>query len=281
MATALPGRHVVPGDLCPHADEQTLRHYWDSNPSKQDVVIAVIAKRKNNSIEIRRRDMRTLKGTRWLNDVVINAYFWLLVQRSRDGGAGVPSPPKVWAHLSFFYSMLRDDGVERVERHSKRSGGIFELDILLIPVHEEGHWTCGFLDFRKKIIGRCDPLGGQPASFFSNMRKYLDHEARATGVTLNVDAWTEQSTGGPMQTNNCDCGVFACQFANCLSLGQPPHFTQSNMPEYRRLMALELGRGRCYTTPALFGALAAKRGQERVDALLLSMVFPMLESGHK
>ena len=270
MATALPGRHVVP------ADEPTLRHYWDSNPSEQDVVIAVIANRKNNPMEIRRRDMRTLAGTRWLNDVVINAYFWLLVRRSRDGGAGVPSPPKVWAHLSFFYSMLRDDGVGKVEGHSKRSGNIFELDMMVMPVHDGGHWTCGFVDFREKIIGRYDPLGGRLAGFFSNMRKYLGHEAWATGAALNADEWTEQSICGPMQTNDYDCGVFVCQFASCLLLGLPPHFTQGNMPGYRRSMALELGRGRCDTPPAPFDALVAKRGQGCTDAVLLGIAFPML-----
>lgn len=40
----------------------------------------------------------------------------------------------------------------------------------------------------------------------------------------------------PQQTNGSDCGVFVCQFCECLADGRPLDFTQADIPDRRLKM---------------------------------------------
>jgi Ulp1 family protease len=54
--------------------------------------------------------------------------------------------------------------------------------------------------------------------------------------------WKLEVTGRsvPQQHNGCDCGVFTCAFAQCVSLDLPFDFSQSIMPHFRRHIALSI-----------------------------------------
>lgn len=51
------------------------------------------------------------------------------------------------------------------------------------------------------------------------------------------------------QNNGVDCGVFACKFADFLSLGYEPDFTQNDIDYYRTRIAAEFAKGRLLDDP--------------------------------
>ena len=69
----------------------------------------------------------------WLNDEVVNAYFHMIVERSKNSG------PKVHAFNTFFYPKLMKTGHASVRRWTKKVD-LFAMDIVLIPVHLGMHW---------------------------------------------------------------------------------------------------------------------------------------------
>lgn len=82
---------------------------------------------------ITRGDIITLQPQTWLNDEVVNAYFHIIVERSRKTG------PKIHAFNTFFYPKLMKTGHASVRRWTKKVD-LFTIDIILIPVHLGMHW---------------------------------------------------------------------------------------------------------------------------------------------
>lgn len=60
-----------------------------------------------------------------------------------------------------------------------------------------------------------------------------------------MQQWKAKQMGNtvPQQNNGYDCGVFACQFAVYSALGKPFLFSQSDMPNIRKRMVVEISNG--------------------------------------
>ena len=63
-----------------------------------------------------------------------------------------------------------------------------------------------------------------------------EKEARLFKIRLVPDV--------PQQTNQYDCGVFLCQYAESISRRMHPSFPQNDMPSLRRNMVWEIMKGR-------------------------------------
>lgn len=190
-------------------------------------------------IDIRRRDLHTLADGGWLNDEVINFYMSLLMQRSSEN----EGLPRVYAFCTFFFPKLIATSYAGVQRWT-RAIDVFSFDILLVPVHLEMHWCLMAVDFRERRIAYYDSLG-LPAqtsrSHFLVMHAYLEAESwrrRERGIDCN--GWTVKVPEVPRQQNGDDCGVFTCQYAECLSRDAPISFGQEHMPYLRKRMAYEI-----------------------------------------
>ena len=70
-----------------------------SLPSTHFVGNAAIA-----GLPVTRADIESLTGLNWLNDVIINVYLNLIVNRSQNS----PELPKVYAFSTFFYLLPMD-----------------------------------------------------------------------------------------------------------------------------------------------------------------------------
>ncbi|XP_060538823.1 sentrin-specific protease 2 isoform X3 [Pantherophis guttatus] len=189
-------------------------------------------------LNITRRDIQTLRNQQWLNDVVINFYMNLLVERNK-----MQRFPVLYAFSTFFYSKLNSMGYNAVKRWTKEVD-LFQHDIILVPIHIRLHWALVVIDLRRKTIKYFDSMGQNGIRICMRLLQYLQEESKAKkNLDINVSSWTLYSMKPheiPQQLNGSDCGMFTCKFAEFVSRDKPIAFTQFHMPYYRKKMVWEI-----------------------------------------
>lgn len=187
-------------------------------------------------LTIKPHDMETLTKRNWLNDEIINFYYSLIMDRSEKN----EKLPKVFIFNSFFYSMLVNDGYDRVKRWTKKID-IFAKDLMILPIHLGNHWCCACIDFRRKRIEYFDSLHGRNSQIFPCLVAYLTRESKEKNKDFVESEWvTHDPKNIPAQENGYDCGVFSCTFAEYLSRREEFDFEQSHMPYLRKRMVYEI-----------------------------------------
>ncbi|XP_028393896.1 sentrin-specific protease 1-like isoform X2 [Dendronephthya gigantea] len=184
---------------------------------------------------ITRGDIITLRPQTWLNDEVVNAYLHMIVERSKNRG------PKVHAFNTFFYPKLMKTGHASLRRWTKKVD-LFAMDIILIPIHLGMHWCLAVIDIKQKIFTYYDSLKGENPNCIQALRDYICTESLDKKKTpLDLTGWKNDSPKNiPEQLNGCDCGVFACKYAEYVSRRASFNFTQLHMPYFRRRMVYEI-----------------------------------------
>ena len=185
---------------------------------------------------ITRADLRTLHGPNWLNDEIINFYMNLLMEKGKEKDI-----QKIHAFSSFFYSKLLKEGYASVNKWTKKIN-IFEMDLVLVPVHMGNHWCLAVIDMRNNEIKYYDSLGGTNYGCLITLAKYLADESMVKlKIPLHfMDFKLNNLDNIPQQTNNSDCGVFVCKFAEYITRGADINFTQEDMPRLRQTMTYEI-----------------------------------------
>ncbi|KAJ2505176.1 SUMO1 sentrin specific peptidase 1 [Coemansia sp. RSA 2052] len=193
-----------------------------------------------NNVPVTAHDVDTLGDGKWLNDEVINFYMQLIMSRSEKN----PKLPRVHAFNTFFYSTLRDQGYARVKRWTRRIK-LFEMDLVVVPVHLGVHWCCAVIDFRAKAVIYYDALLGDNQECLRLLMGYLHDESKdKLGTTFDDSGWTTRCDKQiPQQMNGYDCGVFAITFAEYVARDAPFSFSQANCPALRRRVTYEIATG--------------------------------------
>eukprot|EP00058_Branchiostoma_floridae_P025288 XP_002610778.1 hypothetical protein BRAFLDRAFT_126316 [Branchiostoma floridae] len=176
---------------------------------------------------------------------IINVYMEMIVQRGKLQGK-----PKVHAFDTYFYTKLMNEGPSSLERWTQKTD-IFTMDLVLVPIHLEVHWCMAVIDIRRKCIKYYDSMGGPNDDGINALWKYLEVEhERKTGKKLDLSKWTSLYPENiPKQTNSSDCGVFACQYAECETRDAAITFTQADIPKFRRQMASEIKNKKLESPP--------------------------------
>ncbi len=189
------------------------------------------------SIDIKRKDLDTLKGLNWLNDEVINFYMNMICERSKEHD----NWPNVYAYNTFFYSKIIQSGHAPVRRWTRKVD-IFSYDLLLIPVHLGMHWCLAAVDFAKPGIYYYDSMGGNNTACLEAVSKYLEDEHKdKKKQPYDTSKFTKEIVKDiPQQNNSSDCGMFACKFAEYLSRRAKITFDQEDMPYFRTRMVYEI-----------------------------------------
>jgi sentrin-specific protease 1 len=192
----------------------------------------------------------------WLNDEIINHYFYLLQERSEHlckdfapGQRGQGTNLRCYMHSTLFLSKLTFGGVytySRVEKWTTRGtrlADLFEKDIVFFPHNIGGiHWAlCAayMVGHRLEYFDSMstDEKGLTGKECMENVLRYLSDEHTRLGKgPLDTSEWSCMNHGKscPQQTNSNDCGVFMCSFVKHLSVGAPLDFSQNNMDYYRK-----------------------------------------------
>nr|XP_056705505.1 sentrin-specific protease 2 [Euleptes europaea] len=189
-------------------------------------------------LKITRGDIWTLRNQHWLNDVIINFYMNLLVDRNKR-----PGLPVLFAFSTFFYPKLCSEGYNAVRKWTKVVD-LFQHDMILVPIHIKIHWGLVVVDMRRKTIKYFDSMGHNGYRICKRLLQYLQEESKAKrNLDINVSSWTLYSMKPheiPQQLNGSDCGIFACKYADFISRDKPITFTQHHMPYFRRRMVWEI-----------------------------------------
>ncbi|XP_057613332.1 sentrin-specific protease 2-like [Chionomys nivalis] len=202
-------------------------------PGPQEEILSTAFK-----LRITRGDIQTLQAGEWLNDEIINFYMNLLVQRNDSEGY-----PALHAFSTFFYPKLKHGGYGAVKRWT-RGINLFEKEIILVPIHQQVHWSLIEIDLRKRSIIYYDSMGHTGQSICETIFQYLQNESKTRrNMELDPLEWKQYSMTSaeiPQQLNGSDCGVFTCKYADYISRDQPITFSQHHMPLFRKRMVWEI-----------------------------------------
>lgn len=188
-----------------------------------------------HGIEIERRDIRLLKPDRWLNDKILNIYFEMLGDYSKNIGK------KTYVLSTYFYTALKK-GYRFVQKWVEDIN-LFEYDLVFIPVHLTNHWIFICFDVCHKKLEYFDSLRGYRGYIayevvFFFLREHFRYYK--TEFQVKIDAVKEIS----LQTNGVDCGVFTCMYAKRKLEGGRYIFKKDYMLLCRALMIHEIYIGR-------------------------------------
>ncbi|XP_050531160.1 uncharacterized protein LOC126899923 [Daktulosphaira vitifoliae] len=181
---------------------------------------------------LRVKDVLTVFSPRqWLNDEAVNHYLGLVEARSSG---------RVMAHNTFFYTTLVTAGYARVRRWTRKVD-VFGKRMLLVPVHNNNHWSLLCANFVTRTISYYDSVGLSNNQCVRALFYYLAAEhADKKGTQFDIDDWTLEMAECPAQTNTHDCGVFACVNAERLARDAPLNYSQKDAIVLRHRMVYEL-----------------------------------------
>ncbi|KIY69675.1 cysteine proteinase [Cylindrobasidium torrendii FP15055 ss-10] len=220
--------------LLPPADEKEVDAILQKN--------GVISKYEREQVS--HTDIRRLLPGTWLNDEIINFYGALMLGRSESNKEN-DKFPKAHYFSTFFWSKLEKDGYDkgRLAKWTKKFD-LFSKDVVLIPVnHNNVHWTAAVINFKRKRIESYDSMGGCRPPVYAMLRHYLDAEHKnKKKKPFDFTDWTDHRVEDlPQQENAYDCGVFTCQFLQCVSRGEEAfNFSQQDIKYLRRRMIWEI-----------------------------------------
>ncbi|XP_053990183.1 sentrin-specific protease-like [Hylaeus volcanicus] len=191
---------------------------------------------QKKALRVTQENMRTLKGSRWLNDSIINPYMTLIAERTPKEGQ-----PKVHTMNTFFYTRLTTGRHPSVRRWTKNID-IFAVDLILVPVHLGNHWCLATINNPKKTIRYYDSLLNPNKNCLITLKEYLMAEhLDKEGTILDFSGWKMRHAARiPRQTNSHDCGIFACQYAKAIATNRKITFTQQSVKKLRATMAQEI-----------------------------------------
>ena len=157
--------------------------------------------------DVSKEDMERLNSTRWLYDVILNAYISLIMQKNEV--IGVSKNEKSKKHVIFstwFYTRLCGDSLEdkdeinyfKVDSWSKKKGDIFEYKKIIFPVNiNKSHWACVIVDVQNKNLKGYDSMDGNLEEVMIRILGYLmcEHQ-RKKGKELDLSTWVILQQGG-------------------------------------------------------------------------------------
>lgn len=246
------------------------------NVLKKDILATV----KEANIRLCGEDFSCLRGSRWLNDEVMNSFVGLINSRNckyfhgRCGQDGenqpnfsrevefeshdqifVSSRPRTHVFNTFFMARLsqNDYDYNGVRRWLKRAGKkIDQLDLILVPMNLSNlHWVLVGIDLRHRHFLYLDSMMGKDCGdSIETLKRWLADEIsdkidRATADKLNISQWRSLVNPSylPRQLDGGSCGVFTLYMAEYLERGKRPDFIQDNITTMRQRTVLFLKHG--------------------------------------
>ena len=215
---------------------------------------------------IRKRDMRSLLWSNWLNDSIMDEYLLKIKKRSEDRD----EYPSIEVLTVYFYKKLHRLGLEEGMNQTRDwiPSDLRDKELIFFPIHISSHWSMVYVDMKGKTINYLNSLEGSrnyseaPGVIKRFMEKY--HREKGEEVTYRVKIRTD----APLQENGVDCGVFALKCSDRISSKESLNFHQRDIPETRWKMAWEILNGELrddlrVTAPTVQGSKKRKPAKKR------------------
>lgn len=193
-----------------------------------------------------RTDLASLNWfpSEWLTDEVVNAYMTLLCNRYGN----------IHALSTHLLPSLKKWGYGDSARHHTKRVDIFSKEYVFVPLNWRlgggdgvaNHWSLVVFDIPKKKIKMYDSLGQHNMDEMEMLSTYLEMESyEKRKVRLDIHNWRlVKVTNAPKQENSTDCGVFTCQYAQCVAKNEQPTFSQQHTTYFRQKMLYEITSGK-------------------------------------
>lgn len=200
------GRELLDGDR--------RRGFLENLSDQEGKVLDIIFKSKMDNekiasvpgtgISLRRGDVKRLRGTRWLNDEVMNAYVALINRRNDDLFGGevpmVEGIPRTFMFNTYFYTRLCSTGYDYrgVSRWTKRAKlNVVEQDLILVPVNlGNHHWVLSGIDMKYRDFLYLDSMREVDRhNIVKTLKQWLKDELKdkldaKMCEGMDVDSWT-------------------------------------------------------------------------------------------
>ena len=201
------------------------------NGKEEDII-------SRGTFQLQRGDYKSLVGSNYLNDLVIEEYLDIITERNMKEGL-----PRIGATSVYFYPQFNlfsfEEAYQKTERWNNKND-LRQCDIILCPIHRDDHWSLVSIDTKRKTVEYYDSIIGKRKS--SNaprlMKRYIEEYYRQRGerqvfrIIVREDA--------PIQGNGVDCGVFLCQNAEKIARKAYVNTKQDEMAGARKRMMIEL-----------------------------------------
>eukprot|EP00262_Sarcandra_glabra_P008764 TRINITY_DN2248_c0_g1_i4.p1 TRINITY_DN2248_c0_g1~~TRINITY_DN2248_c0_g1_i4.p1 ORF type:complete len:537 (+),score=98.92 TRINITY_DN2248_c0_g1_i4:176-1786(+) len=251
--------HKPKRPLLPYEIRVLNEHWYDPEITKS----IIIDERQTLSLE----SLQTLKGDRWLDGEVINAYMKLLKRREdcyKDSFVRCHFFPTYYPILlkhawdiyhgekldevdhanwpQFSPNLAAYTAIDRVEYK------ITDCEKLFLPYHDEAHrhWALFIIDMKEKRVDVLDSLGPdrmvQYMDFIFLMKSMLPKVLVHYGHDhINLEAYTFASKNDiPYQQNGHDCGMFVCKYMDYSARGLAYDFCKEEMAYFRQRAGVEI-----------------------------------------
>lgn len=229
-------------NISPSTSPKTL-----SGPQSDPICISSDEESETNASAVPvKPNVSSLQDKEWLKDVVIDAYFKLMVLRSNTD----QSLPRIHCFSTTFFQIWeRHHSWEKLCK-SVKEVDFFKFDLLMFPVNiplkHPNHWVLVVSHPKLKLVEYFDSLRGRDNDCLkTKVLSFFAYQVeQRTGEKLDKDVWCHiNRLDQPNQTNGHDCGVFICQYAERLARKSTFDFTQEDMPAIRQQMKSQILRG--------------------------------------
>ncbi|XP_026815956.1 uncharacterized protein LOC113555670 [Rhopalosiphum maidis] len=173
----------------------------------------------------------------WINDMLIEHYFRLLVKNCKD--------ELIVSLDSLFIIIFKAKGFEVATNSIKGPiKNVLDCDKVIIPTHVQGnHWAFTLVEIKKLKITYYDSIKSSTyQNEMTSLVTYLNEaydKHKKPGDKESV-SWSLFYGDCPSQTNDYDCGVFACTNARHAVLGKKVKYTQEDAPLLRHRITYEI-----------------------------------------
>lgn len=210
-----------------HDQYNQVLKLWNSNDINKKV-------KSRFAIDITIKDLKTLKGTNWLNDNIIDFYLNLISLQNSN----------IFCWTTHFYTTLLKRGYSGVARWSKRKKiNVNSKNLIIIPINIlSTHWSLAIVDNINLTITYYDSLNSSGnLNALLLIKDYMIQEAVKNNSPLNYhDFKLIPNFKTPQQENGSDCGVFTCTCANFIANNKPLNYSQNDMSTIRSRMCFEI-----------------------------------------
>ena len=205
-----------------------------------------------------------LQPPNWLHDVIITWWlgYWcektgglsnfsITNQRQRPSGK-IDGQRKTFFATPFFWKFVLDEEIRGA--NETKYVDIFTCSRMLIPVNIKlKHWILACIDFEQKWIAWFDSIDDTYEQETRLLFAWLTREHSINKLSVFEPAEWSLHSGpppniqAPIQSNDCDCGIFICLYAAYLDLRLPLSFSQHDTQNVRAWMAHEMIEAVSYT----------------------------------
>ena len=195
--------------------KKQLKNVFDTSKKEPNKIVI-----DKFNVDICQEKLACLKSGQCLNDEVINFFGYMLNEYDIRMCEGNPDRKRIYFTTSgFMKKIFTEPGkyvYANVQRWTKKIETIFDLEKIIMPIHNEFHWTLAIVFVQNRQVIYFDSMGkgDEGPIYLDVIRKWLLDESKISEFHKIANDFVEAdwkfkvSENTPQQMNGIDCGLF-------------------------------------------------------------------------